>query len=75
MQRLYRSHDLRWLLVVQDFFVAQLVDYLVGADVLTLTSDVKEHGLRTYAHCYSELDGRATLLLIDVSPTVTSSSS
>ena len=43
----------------------------MGANVLTLTSDVKEQGLRTYAQCHSELGGRATLLLINVSPTVT----
>ena len=54
-----------------DFFIAQLFHDLMGERVLSFTSDVKKKGLRTYAHCESGLGGNATLLLINVSPTVT----
>ena len=54
-----------------DYFMAQMFHDLMGEKVLNLTTDVKQQGLRTYAQCHSTLGGKATLLMINVSPTVT----
>lgn len=54
-----------------DFFIAQLFHDLMGERVLLLNASAHHQGLRSYAQCHHNLGGNATLLLINVSPTVT----
>ena len=55
-----------------DFYVAQLFHDLMGERVLEFESGgALDKGLRTYAHCHSGLGGKATMLLINVSPSTT----
>lgn len=57
-----------------DFFMAQMFHDRMGTRVLNLTASTHSEGFRTYAHCEdgaAAKKGAATLLLINVSPTVT----
>ena len=54
-----------------DFFMAQMFHDTMGEKVLNLSASEHSAGLRTYAHCQDGGSGAATLLLINVSPTVT----
>jgi heparanase 1 len=55
-----------------DFYMAQMFHDRMGTRVLNLSASMHSEGLRSYAHCDdSGGKGAATLLLINVSPTVT----
>jgi hypothetical protein len=54
-----------------DFYMAQMFRNEMGPDVLSLSSNMKSEGLRTYAHCHPTEKGRATMLFVNVDPTKT----
>lgn len=64
MQLLWWENEDNMFVLVRQMFRNEM-----GPKVLSLTSDMKAQGLRTYAHCHPTKKGRATMLFVNVRST------